>query len=254
VKKLLLATSALAASLVTAQATEFDFNDIYGVTSSATYQSLYGSTTPGYGGTGFYQLSQFSNAPYVIKLGTGPSISFDYAPNTNAQQALALFGFGQTVSDGQQVGSIYNTSALTGTSVSFRSYTAGFYSNFTFNSFDLSSAVDNTIIISGIAGNGTYIDSATIQLSGGGGFTTFNEDWSGVSIITLLALNQQAVGTVSMDNVRINEAVSPVPGPIVGAGLPGLLGCLFGWNYFRNFFRRRRFIANAQRSLVALVR
>jgi hypothetical protein len=56
-------------------------------------------------------------------------------------------------------------------------------------------------------------------------------------------------GALFVDHVTSSSNVSGVPGPIVGAGLPGLLGAwLVGFTYFR----RRRMIANAARSHVAL--
>ena len=110
------------------KATTFTFDDEYyiGTGKSSTYSSIFG-TTAGYGTAGIYQQTQDAahGGVIVTKLSNGSSVQGEYVQDTSLGQELALFGWSQSLNNGQQVGSVYNlNNPINGTNTYFR-YTVG---------------------------------------------------------------------------------------------------------------------------------
>ena len=212
----------------------YNFNDEHYV--AANKSSTFGTTT-GYNGVGIYQLTN-TTTPIVTKLSNGSGVPGEYVQNTtpNANQELALFGWSQSLNNGQQVANVYNlNNPINGTNTYFK-YTAGGVSQtFTFNSFDLrgSFATANlSFTLQGYLG-GSLVDSATHTVTGNT-FSTFTENWRNVDTVEIVSTASLPVnwgsGTLYMDNVMINDPV-PVPEPssLLVCSVVGIVGIAFGW-------------------------
>ena len=126
----------------------------------------------------------------------------------------------------------------------FQGYPGGY---FDFNSIGLASVTnDHTggdVAFTFYHHDGT-IDTTTVTIKPGQtGLQTFNFDEHDVNLVEFLALSTQG-NLLQFDNIGISLPTSAVPGPIVGAGLPGILfagGGLLAW-----WRRKRRLnLANA---------
>ena len=183
-----------------------------------------------------------NNLPTIVtRLGNGSSIPGEFVENTtpNASTGLQLFGWGQSLNNGNQVASVYNSTNPFNGSVLYFQYktgvTGGLFGNgattpFTFNSFDLrgsTAAANLSFTLQGYLNN-VLVDSAILNVTGNT-LTTFTENWTNVDTVEIVSTASLPVnwgsGTLYMDNVHINEAV-PVPIPasilLMGSGLLGM--------------------------------
>jgi hypothetical protein len=219
----------------------FTFSDEYYVNSLTTFHTIFGATTTGYGTAGIYQLTNTST-PTVTKLSNGSGVPGEYVQNTtpNANQELALFGWSQSLNNGQQVASVYNLLNPTNGSVVYFRYTVGGATTpFTFNSFDLRGSAANANLSFTLQGYlaGNLVDSAILNVTGNT-FSTFNENWTNVDTVMISSTSALPVnwgsGTLYMDNVHINGPV-PVPEPsaVVGFAGLGVMGLAGLWRWRR---------------------
>jgi len=211
-----------------ARADIFSFSDMYYVDSLTTFHSLFGASTTGYGTPGIYQETN-TTTPIVTKLSNGSSVPGEYVENTtpNANDELALFGWTQSLNNGQQVADVYNlTDPSTGSVLYFRYTVGGATTPFTFNSFDLSGATASANLSFTLLGflGGTQVDSAALTVTGNT-FTTFTENWANVDTVEIVSTASYTSGALYMDNVTINNTV-PTPEPTSIALLVTMLGAL----------------------------
>ena len=244
-----------------AQALTFNFTDEYYVSTAAQFNTAFhttGTSPPGYNGAGIYQETNTAT-PTVTELHANSSSSYQPVPgefvqNTtpNASAAIVLTNwyhnfFGtlpQPVNNGggSVTGPNNNTSSpiiqymtgITGVTTSTRTFTGGTVTAFNLNSIDFNSnvfAIGATI--EGLL-NGVVEDTFTGSINTGGLWQTHSFNWTDIDEVLFNNLTVQ--GSLSISNINI----SPVPGPVVGAGIPGLIlagGGLVGW------WRRRQKIA-----------
>jgi len=205
------------------KATTFTFDDEYyiGTGKSSTYSSIFG-TTAGYGTAGIYQQTQDAahGGVIVTKLSNGSSVPGEYVQDTSLGQELALFGWSQSLNNGQQVGSVYNlNNPINGTNTYFRYTVGGATTPFTFNGFDLRgsfSTINLSFTLQGYLG-GALVDSDVLNVTGNT-FSTFTENWLNVDTIEIVSTAGLPVnwgsGTLYMDNVEINDRVGVPDGVI----------------------------------------
>src|SRR5262249_42470460 len=122
-------------------------------------------------------------------------------------------------------------------------------SSFTLNSLFLAGAWNDglQVTIDGYSGGigGTRLDTITVSVNTTGA-SFFDLEWSGIDAIRFSSAGgtpnpvlQGGIGPeFALDNLTINAPV--VPGPIAGAGLPGLV---LAWGAFLTWRRRRQLIA-----------
>lgn len=228
---LIAAVSSLGLLSVSAHATTFNFNDEYYASSSSGFQSAFGATASGYSGAGVYQMTNTA-IPTITKLSTS-TVPGEYVQNTtpNANQELRLFGWGQSLNNGQQVGDVYNSAnPFNGAVLYFKYLVGGTSTSFTFNGFDLkggSSNSDFSFTLEGLGSSNQVLDSAILDVDGNT-FQTDTLNWAGVYTIEIVSTSSLPLnwnsGTLYMDNVEINDPVgSPVPEPsslvLFGMGL-----------------------------------
>jgi hypothetical protein len=214
-----LAVTAAVAWCNPAHATTFTFGDVALCTSSAGCNTAFG-TTNGYTSTGIYQETN-TVTPTLTRLG-GVSVYMpgEFIQNTspNASQALQLFGWGQSLNNGQIANTVYNVASPGNGAVLYFRYNTGGTGSlgsgtttpFTFNSFDIGSRTSLSFTLEGFLG-GVLQDTAVLTTTGGGAFDTFTENWTNVDTVEIastasLPLNW-GFNTVQMDNVTINAAV-----------------------------------------------
>lgn len=130
--------------------------------------------------------------------------------------------------------SIPNTSAYTNLSLSLQWWADGD-----------NEANDTLLVQWAVAGSGSWNTIATLSIEGGGGYFSTGPlaintvPSPGTDIDLRLAVNMsQTDERFRVDNIALSgDNVLPTPGPLVGAGLPGLVGAFLG---FVAFMRRRR--------------
>ena len=162
-----------------------------------------------------------------------PASIEDTSPNRLDE--LQLFGWSQSLNNGQQVANVYNSTNPLNGAVLYLKYTVGGVSMpFTFNSFDLrgsAAGANLNFTLEGLLG-GSVVDSATLNVTGGT-FVTFAENWSNIDTLEIASTAGLPVnwgsGTLYMDNVVLNN-VSAVPEPasvaLLGIVLIGFSGII----------------------------
>jgi hypothetical protein len=226
---------------VPAQATTFTFSDEYYVNSSSEFHTLFGASATGYGTAGIYQETN-TTTPTITKVGSGTGVGGEYIQNTtpNANDKLALIGWGQSLNNGQQVASVFNLQNPYNGSVLYFQYTVGGSSTaFTFNGFDLkgiNSSANLTFTLEGLDLSNNVLDTAVLHVVGNT-FTTETLNWVGVSTVEIVSTGALPInwgsGTLYMDNVEINDPVPSVPEPasllLLGTGLAMLVFARRRW-------------------------
>lgn len=234
------AVSSIGLWAVSAQASTFTFNDEYYVSSLSEFHTLFGTTATGYSTAGIYQITNTAN-PTITRLGNGSSVPGEYVQNTtpNANQSLALFGWGQSLNNGSQVADVYNRVNPAGGSLYFQYLVGGVTTAFTFNGFDLSGSSQSsnlTFTLEGLGSSNNILDSLVLSISGNK-FQTETLDWVGVSSVEIVSTASLPVnwgtGTLLMDNIEINDPIqqSATPEPsslaLFGTGILFLSVCAF---------------------------
>jgi hypothetical protein len=251
----LLALAAIAIVAVPAQADIFNFNDEYYINSAATFAAIFpGCTGPCYSSSGVYQQTQddLHGGVLITRLSNGSSVPGEYLENTtpNRLDELQLFGWSQSLNNGQQVASLYNLANPLNGAVLYLKYAAGGVNTpFTFNSFDLRGSTVNANLnftLEGLLG-GVLVDSATLNVIGGT-FVTFTENWTDIDTLEIASTASLPVnwgsGTLYLDNVVLNDAVtSAVPEP-VSVALLGIVLIGFAGITRRTVSRRSRSLGN----------
>jgi hypothetical protein len=177
--------------------------------------------------------------------GTGDNVVFDSFNGTN--QAIGVF-------NGQNVGEVKFTD-LSGN--------PGFFGAANGNDIKIANTSDLSVVVFDSTGTtvlptatdvfslkGTGVVTIAVQATDGTfTFTPFTIDPSAQTGFTLSAINGEVIsgftvvdtgGVISdFEHYRVDVAAS-VPGPIVGAGLPGLITALFGMVGLNRFRQRRR--------------
>jgi hypothetical protein len=168
-------------------------------------------------------------------LGNGSSVPGEYIQNTtpNAVDELVLFGWGQSLNNGQQVAIVYNTAdPVNGTNTYFQYKVGGVTAPFTFNGFDLKGATSNSHLqftLEGLDSANDVLDSAIMTVTGNS-FQTETLDWTGITTVEIASTLSLPVnwgsGTLYMDNIEINNPVNSTPEPstlvLLGMGLLAL--------------------------------
>jgi hypothetical protein len=89
----------------------YNFDDEYYISSSSMFTTRFGAPGTGaYSSAGIYQLTKSTSPTIVTRLGSATAIPGEYEQNTtpNANNFLALTGWGQSLNNGNQVASVYN--------------------------------------------------------------------------------------------------------------------------------------------------
>jgi hypothetical protein len=200
----------------------FNFDDEYYISSSTVFNSTFAGHTAGsYSSAGIYQWTQDHTTVTRVGSATGASMPGEFVSGTtpNANQELMLTGFGQSLNNGNVVGSVYNlNNPINGTVVYFQYKVGGTTTAFDFNSFDLrglTTAANLQFTVQGYLG-GVLQDTATLNVTGNA-FSTYTLNWANVDTVEIVSTAALPVnwgsGTLYMDNVVINGDMAVVPEP-----------------------------------------
>jgi hypothetical protein len=205
----------------------FTFDEYY-ISDSTTFDSIFPERKGlGYKGPGIYQETRDAahGKVRVTRLAT-TDIPGEYVKNTtpNKNELLTIFGWSQSLANGQQVAEVYNSGSPENGSVLYFRYTAGGVQNtpFTFNSFDLRGASPNASVGFTLNGylNGVQEYSSILNVTGNK-FSTFTLNWQNIDTVEIDSTASLPVnwgsGTLYMGNVRLN---SQVPEPSIATLLP----------------------------------
>jgi hypothetical protein len=248
----------LAVCCTAAQATTFAFQNEYYVSTMGEFNTLFPGAG-GYSSMGVYQETN-TTTPTVRRLASSGAPG-EFVQNTtpDATQALSLNGWSGSYNNGTPLyNNVYNSTNPANGSVLYMQYKTGVTppfigtgttTAFTLNSIDFRTATVSgnlTFTLDGYLG-GVLQDSAVLNVTGNT-FTTFTENWSNVDTVEIDSTAQNPVnwgsGTLYLGTVVINNV--PVPAPLMGHGLPALLGAgglLFGarlWGRSRKPFAGNR--------------
>lgn len=231
---LILGFTAISLAIAPVQASTFTFNDQYYVSSLSEFHTLFGASTSGYSSAGIYQETNTST-PVVTRLGNGSSVPGEYLQNTipNLNQELALYGWGKSLNNGQQVANVNNLqNPLNGVDLYFKYDVGGTATPFLFNGFDLkgsSPSANLNFTLEGLDASNHVLDSAVLTIAGNT-FTTETLNWSGVTTVEIVSTVSLPInwgsGTLYMDNVEVNDPLANAPEPpslaLFGLGLIAL--------------------------------
>lgn len=264
-KRLLLATIAAFCWSFPAAA-DFTFGDEYYVSSLTEFHTLFGATTSGYNTPGIYQLT--GTGPNVVTQLTSHATGYQPVPGEFVQNttpsditALLLNGWSENLStNGQRLNNGTNSPfqgpnnsvnpGLSGTGLNFQyltgvtgvNVTTGTFTGGIMTPFNLTSIVLNSSTtavgfkVEGFIGgpSGTMVDTMNELLNFATGQKTVTLNWAGIDTFVITDCGCTA-GTLVLQDVNLTPVA--VPGPIVGAGLPGMIAACFG---LIGLARRRR--------------
>jgi hypothetical protein len=247
----LMLAAVLAVWSAPAQAYVFGFDDMAYITSSTTLHTVFGAGSGPYPGAGIYQNENDSYVgwtPYVFRYGgTSTTVVAEFIRNDVDSSnntvinvdgihftAQGASGWGPTggAVNGHIVGSVTNLVAPTlanNLNFHYLQNNGGIANDHTFTLNSLALEGTGTVTLTGYAADGTTVigtDTETL----GSSFQTYTENWANVFSVQFIGLG--GIGSITMDNVRLNEAVPaavPIPPSVLllGSGLLGLVG--LGW-------------------------
>jgi hypothetical protein len=246
----MMATTALVAlGIPTAQATTFDFGVVYYITNSTSFNSIFGCSPTCMGAaftaSGLYQeIDTTTKTIANVGSGTGGStLVTEYAQNSSPSTQLVFTSFGPNPSAkfanaplSSPTVQAVQTMSLTNTN--FQYTVGGSPTQFALNSIGLANFPNSStsVDIQGFLNNVKVADQmVTIpgQFIGGTGSGSIT---ASVGIFALTAPGFGDVDKVELfpvsQAVFVNDitvsSLAAVPGPIVGAGLPGLIAACVG--------------------------
>lgn len=211
-----------------AHATVFNFQDMYYISNSSTFTSVFGSVSsgPGYTTSGVYQKTQDAahGGTLVTRIASATGgIPFEYIENTtpNKNEWLTINGFQATsLINGQAVGTVSNSSINPGF---LRDTVNGVTTAFEFDSVYLSGS-GTTTLRGELNLNPVPGLTRTITLTSTPTLYTF--DWTGLDTVSWYPNGFTSSFQVQMDNIVINDPPTATPEPttmlLMGVGALGM--------------------------------
>lgn len=210
-----------------AQATVFNFQDMYYISNSSTFTSVFGSVSsgPGYTTAGVYQKTEDAahGGTLVSRIASATGgIPLEYVENTtpNKNESLTINGFQATsLVNGQAIGTVSNSSISPGF---LRDTVNGVTTPFEFDSVYLSGS-GTTTIRGELNLNPVPGLTRTITLTSTPTLYTF--DWTGLDTVSWYPNGFTSSFQVQMDNIDINDPPAATPEPatmlLMGVGVMG---------------------------------